>query len=221
MNDKTHWSERVKELYKVWTREGIPEYRSYMLEMITFYMSFFPEWDLLDAGCGNGLVFEYLPEEFRERYYGIDFTPEMIDYCRNKYPEYENRFRVCDIAGISINVSDRDIVITQNVLQHILIYQIALDNLLMVAQKLIMFCERTHNDESLRIGKQHKGFTVLAGRCPERWRFNEDDFLDTLRMLGKRYDYEEPEVLAHPRSTDNLLNVLAVYRMKKRGLFRD
>jgi len=215
--EKTPWSTKVELLRLMWDRPMISEYRFFMLEMIKHYLSFNPEWYVLDAGCGNGLLFKYLPEEFRRRYHGIDFTPEMIEYCKIIYPEYKDQFWICDIRNI-YNIPYSELVITQNVLQHILVYQRALENLITHTEKIIMLCERTHNDCSIRVGaaRPDKGYTVLVDRNPERWRFNENDFLDTLEYLGKIYGFNKPEVIGRPKSTDNLENVLAIYRMKKK-----
>ncbi len=41
---------------------------------------------ILDVGCGWGRVLEVLPKHWEGDYLGIDFSPELIDEARSRYP---------------------------------------------------------------------------------------------------------------------------------------
>jgi 2-polyprenyl-3-methyl-5-hydroxy-6-metoxy-1,4-benzoquinol methylase len=201
---KTSWSKKVPFLSKYWTKRGIPEYRDFMIKKITELLEKNPHWKILDAGCGTGLMFNYLPEWAKENYTGIDFTPEMIEYCKKNYPEYSDRFFSGSILESGI-IPSSDIIATQNVIQHILLYQQALKNLVEKTRNILILCERTHSEP-----------TIIFGYDPVRWRFREEDMLECLQFYGDKYGFNVPKVIAHPKSTENLENVIAIYMMVKR-----
>ena len=85
----TDWTNRAKLVNDYWTApKDIPEYRVQMLKLIVEELEMNPTATIMDCGCGTGLTFKYLPDEYKDRYYGVDFTQEMVDYCKENYPEY-------------------------------------------------------------------------------------------------------------------------------------
>jgi ubiquinone/menaquinone biosynthesis C-methylase UbiE len=58
---------------------------------------------LLDLGVGAGRTTEIL-RGFTRNYYGVDFSPEMIDQCRKRFPDLH--FLVGDARDLSVFTSD-------------------------------------------------------------------------------------------------------------------
>ena len=50
---------------------------------------------VLDVGCGDGTMAEFLP--FVRRYHGCDISPTSIDRAREKFPSDTHRFCVADL----------------------------------------------------------------------------------------------------------------------------
>lgn len=199
----THWSDRVLELRKIWLANGIPEYRNFMMELICQQLNAHHDWTLLDAGCGNGLVFQILPKKFRSRYTGVDFTPEMVQFCKKRFSSHKAQFRQCSL--LSAKLPAADLIITQNVIQHIPQFHLAMQNIVSKAKKSVLLCERSHQEP-----------TVLAGENPHRWRFNENEFASLLQQYGDAKGFGPVKVLGRPKTTEGLKNVVSVYQMGKR-----
>lgn len=193
-------------LNEFWTSpEEIPEYRQEMIKIIEAMLGD-NDQTLVDCGCGSGLLFRYLPDEIKARYNGIDFTQDMIDFCKREFPKHKKRFNQYDLTKSfeQDHVPKGDVFVTQNVIQHILLFQEALDMIFLMAQEAVVFCERTHNTN-----------TFLAGYEPAfRWRFNELDFLLILEHYANKWGYEgDVEILAHPKTTKNESDMLTIYRV--------
>lgn len=200
----TPWTGRAEELNRMWTEPGVPEYRVDMIHIITRYLFRHPEATVLDAGCGTGLLYSLLPSCMRDRYTGLDFDHDMLEYACQHYPE--GRF----IHGNILKYSDlpvADLIITQNVLQHIIPWQFAAENLICQAKKAILLCERSN-----------KVRTVAKTYSPViSWSFKEDDMLKTIRYIGKGVwgDIQGPKVLSRPRCTQGRRGVLTIYGMRR------
>jgi SAM-dependent methyltransferase len=208
MNGKTFWTNRSEELNKIWTTsdKDVPEYRKMMIQYIIKEVEERDVKQILDCGCGTGLLFNYLPEELKEIYYGCDFTKDMVDYCRDKFPEWENRFILHDIRE-PINFIMPDLIITQNVIQHILEFQIAMWNMMVYSNKSCIFCERS----------EHLKPTRIVGYSPAyRWIFNVEDFINISNWMGKKLMYRGEMVeLARPKATKGRENVLSIFRIRR------
>lgn len=175
-----------------------------MIQELTEMLAKNPDWRLFDAGCGTGLVFNYLPDWAKERYYGMDFTPEMVEYCKKTYPEFSDRFFEGSILDPDV-IPISDIITTQNVVQHILLFQQAVKNLIEKTRHVLLLCERTQTEP-----------TVIHGYDPVRWRFREQDMFEIINFYGSKYGFDLPKVIAHPKSTENLDNLLSVFKMIKK-----
>lgn len=205
---ETFWTNRSKQVHGYWTQpETIPEYRKMMIQLITEEMKIKPEYTICDCGHGTGLMYEYLPEKYHYNYNGVDFTQEMVDFCRNKYPDHKDRFNRLDLTKIKpeeYDLLDHDILITQNVIQHILLFQEALDNIFAMAKHCVILCERT---QQMHTGIAGYDFAV-------RWRFNVKDFYDILTHYGKKYGYRgDVEIMGQPLTTDGIPKAVTVYRV--------
>lgn len=198
---KTDWSSKTESLQTIWTvTPDIPEYRRSMINLISEYLWRHREWSLLDCGHGTGLIHEYLPENLKDRYYGIDLTMEMVDFCREKYEV--DKFRQGDVLYPN-EIPESNLIVTQNVIQHITLWQLALKNIIEKAKDVVIFCERTHDFGTMKVGNK-----------PTRWRFNVDDFVECMAHCGKGL-WKKPKVYSHPTSTEGLENCLTIFIMEK------
>jgi ubiquinone/menaquinone biosynthesis C-methylase UbiE len=60
-----------------------------------------PTMRMLDIGVGAGRTTQYFCDR-AAHYIGIDYSPEMIDSCQQRFPETEHRqFKVCDARDLS------------------------------------------------------------------------------------------------------------------------
>ena len=53
----------------------------------------------MDVGCANGLLLESLREwcDVEIEPHGIDFVPELVDYARERFPEWAENFSVANV----------------------------------------------------------------------------------------------------------------------------
>lgn len=64
-----------------------------------------PDIEVLDVGCGNGELFNYLSSNaFRGRYRGLDIHSGQIEEARSRFPGVA--FRVCDIFEDEVPQAD-------------------------------------------------------------------------------------------------------------------
>ena len=75
--------------------------------------------DVLELGCGVGVVTGWLAEEYSLSVVGTDVDPEQIELARQLQAETERlRFRVEDAAGLSFENGSFDLVLSQFVFHH-------------------------------------------------------------------------------------------------------
>ena len=205
----TNWTNRSEIVHGHWTEpEEIPEYRVRMIEEIIRELDKNKAHTIMDCGCGTGLLFKYLPDEYKDRYYGVDFTQEMIEFCHEHYPEHKDRFRRLDLTNPAMIDYDyfhgHAIYVSQNVIQHILLFQEALDNIFYGAESMVLLCERTHFLASCIVGYE-PAF---------RWRYNVQDFYEILQHFKEKYAYLGPvEILGHPITTNNREKAVTMFRV--------
>jgi cyclopropane fatty-acyl-phospholipid synthase-like methyltransferase len=76
--------------------------------------------DVLEIGCGIGLVSAYLANQFSMKVYGTDFDPEEIKLAQEINEEgLKLHFQVEDAANLSFKDGSFDLVLSQNVFHHI------------------------------------------------------------------------------------------------------
>jgi SAM-dependent methyltransferase len=71
---------------------------------------------ILDVGCGNGRLLDFLPESVR--YAGYDFNPHYIKSAKSKYRNRQAKFFVADIND-NENTVKADVVFVIGVLHHL------------------------------------------------------------------------------------------------------
>lgn len=89
---------------------------------------------LLDAGCGMGHLHPYLAPMVDYR--GVDISPLMIGKAEKKHPEGD--FAVGDIYVDSFTDDEYDIVLSQDVLQHIIEDEKFFEAIYKIAGKLLI-----------------------------------------------------------------------------------
>jgi len=185
------------------------EYRIKMLGFIVEEAERLGDATIVDCGCGTGILFDYLPDELKSRYVGLDFTPEMVQHCKATFKGYEDRFHRADLlkaselSSLLSGVENGTIFVTQNVIQHITLYQVAVGNIFTQSPASVLMCERTHLET-----------TRIQGYEPTRWRFNENDYHRMLEYFAAgRYTVEK---LGRPRTTKNESNMLTIFRVRRK-----
>ncbi|HEX9943584.1 MAG TPA: class I SAM-dependent methyltransferase [Thermoanaerobaculia bacterium] len=78
-----------------------------------------PELDVLEVGCGTGMIYERLVPRLvtKERYTGVDVSEEMLAIGRRKHPEA--RFLLGDGYGLQFGDGVFDVVLSFEVLGHV------------------------------------------------------------------------------------------------------
>lgn len=71
---------------------------------------------VLDAGCGNGRLFDYL-KELEVEYQGVDISPKLIDKAKSKYPEA--KFEVADILSLPFADQQFAVLLSIATLHHV------------------------------------------------------------------------------------------------------
>ena len=76
---KDFWNRTAEEMYKKWYPES--KWFNKIRKLILKY-----EGRILDAGCGQGILYDYLPE-IRNNYTGLDFSSEMLVFFKQRWPD--------------------------------------------------------------------------------------------------------------------------------------
>ena len=76
--------------------------------------------DVLELGCGIGVVSALLAQALKFNVCGTDFDPEQIELARRAYPENDRlRFKVEDATHLNLPAESFDLVVAQNVFHHV------------------------------------------------------------------------------------------------------
>jgi len=120
--------------------------------------------NILDVGCGPGADYQVL-KDCKIQYTGIDITPQVIEYCKQTFPEGD--FRVGDIFKLPFPDKSFDIVLCRDVLEHFpppwesgYNWRAALKELSRVANKFLVlnFYLGFHRENKPRVRKREDGF---------------------------------------------------------------
>lgn len=127
---------------------------------------------ILDAGCGNGLVYKGIKESgWQGKYKGIDYSHNFIDYCKKTYPEAE--WELGDINKLNEADESYDVV-------------------------LLFHCIEANNNyekpirEALRVAKEKVIVVFWKGLHPS-W---EKDKVETLKPEGYTSQYSATKFFA-------------------------
>lgn len=76
--------------------------------------------NILEIGCGIGLVCANLTEKYKWNVIGIDVDPEQIEIAKKKYIENDKlRFFIADATKLSFEDNEFEIILSFDVLHHI------------------------------------------------------------------------------------------------------
>lgn len=167
---KTLWSDRVNELDERWRHDGFKNYRKDVRDKI---VQLLPRGEkMLDVGCGTAMLYEHLPEELRENYVGVDFTPEFIEYCIEKHPEGD--WRIMDARNLIFPDNSFYLVNSTTLLQHIKGWRKAAGEFVRVSKKYVVSTCRSHLKKT----------RIVATTPVLRRRFNPEDIIDLYDQYG-------------------------------------
>ena len=166
----TPWSNRVDELDERWRRDEFKNYREDVRDKI---VQLLPKGEkILDVGCGTAMLYEHLPEESKPNYVGVDFTPEFIEFCQEKYPDGD--WRVEDAGNLSFSDNSFYLVNSTTLLQHIPEWRKAAGELARVSKKYVVSTCRTHLHET----------RIISTTPVLRRQFNPQDIIDLYSQYG-------------------------------------
>jgi ubiquinone/menaquinone biosynthesis C-methylase UbiE len=74
-----------------------------------------PGHELLDVGCGNGRLLDFLSGI---TYTGIDLSPTLIQIAQERYPEWSSQFQVADMHALPFSDASFDRVVAISSLYH-------------------------------------------------------------------------------------------------------
>jgi SAM-dependent methyltransferase len=111
---KNFWNATTKEMYDRWKTQD-PWVNLYVIPKLKKYFSE-SNYSLMDAGCGQGILYDKLPENIKKCYFGIDFSPAMIDFFRSNHPEV--KITIADIIDTGLCDNFTDITVCLNTLMY-------------------------------------------------------------------------------------------------------
>lgn len=145
--------------------------------------------NLIDYGCGNGLLLEYLSKEKLLKYLGLDISLDSISYAKNRYKFKKINFELIQ-QGKSINLgkpNSVDVIILIGVLQYMT--QKEIKNFLNHAKKvlksdgkIIISCAVDH--------VLYRIFNIYRLFLPNNF-INKKIFLDLVRKSNMKVTYQQ------------------------------
>lgn len=82
--------------------------------------------NVLDIGCGTGVITASVKERLRTKMTGIDISPEMIEYCKSKYKGMNINFFEGNILDLNFPDRQFDLVLTVSLIEWISDYEKAI-----------------------------------------------------------------------------------------------
>ena len=105
-----------------------------------------PFSNLLDVGCGKGLNINYFQEVYPDSWYaGVDIHPEDIREGKEIYRD-DPKVALVEASAENLPFDDNsfDLVLTDGVMMYVQGYETAARELMRVAKKAVILCERDH-----------------------------------------------------------------------------
>jgi len=124
------WDNWNKESLYTFLRNGVEGYDNISRQWLKENLS----GKVLDCGCGAGVDYEQIKDVCD--YTGMDFTPKMLELCRENFPD--GNFVEGNIEKIPFEDKSFDIVFCRHVLEHLSHYEKAIDEMRRVGKKVIV-----------------------------------------------------------------------------------
>lgn len=154
--------------------------------------SFFDENDsVLDVGCGPGCNLGHARDIMgwdNFTYKGVDISPKFIEACKRLFPD--GSFEVQDAENLREPDDSFDVVILQDVLEHLPGYRKAIAEAVRVARKRVVIClwtplyDREDNIEDKGDGGYHS-------------YYNKEKFMEFISQFGTVTTDEQHENRNH------------------------
>lgn len=142
-------------------------------KMIFKYLE--PHQSVLDVGCGNGINLGHaLQMGFMIDYMGVDSSKMFIKSCKKRFPDWKGKFVVGDANNLLFLDKSFDVVILQDVLEHLEYYDKAINEALRIAKKRVIIClwRQLHDSPDFL---QPKGLDINEANTYNRQSF--EDFI--------------------------------------------
>ncbi|MBI5411851.1 class I SAM-dependent methyltransferase [Candidatus Peregrinibacteria bacterium] len=108
--------EKVKESYDS-IAKGFDQTRRILWKEFALFLPYLKKgMTVLDAGCGNGRLFEYLQKRGIE-YLGVDQCEELIEIAKKRYPE--TKFQVQKLQELNVSAETFDAIFCIAALHHL------------------------------------------------------------------------------------------------------
>ncbi len=126
--------------------------------------------DCVDVGCAQSYLLEAIAEKYGVRAHGCDILEEIVVENRKKFPHIE--FSVLDIENDKWPYKQFDLVICSEVLEHIIEWRNALENLATMSKRYLLI--------SVPGGKLRKTDTIVG----HYRHYQGDELVTALREQG-------------------------------------
>lgn len=168
---RNFWDRTVEEMYRGWYSKS--KWFNELKKIILKY-----EGKVLDAGCGQGILYDYIPE-IRSNYTGLDSSSNMLTFFKKRYP---NVYLIeGDIRSMKYLDNSFEMVICLNTLMYFdEDLKIALKELFRITEKILII--------SVPITK---GKTVIINN--DYVQFNKKEFEEKIEEL-KPKEYSSKSV---------------------------
>jgi cyclopropane fatty-acyl-phospholipid synthase-like methyltransferase len=115
MNTVARWRSYWQDKSFAGFRYESPEhYQQCAAELRVLFQQETPQ-TVLEIGCGNGALYEYLGFHRCQRYLGVDFSPSMLNVFHEHYPQVS---LVCQDGSMFRDGDKYDLIFSNGVLQH-------------------------------------------------------------------------------------------------------
>jgi cyclopropane fatty-acyl-phospholipid synthase-like methyltransferase len=108
---KKYWQDKSDPLHRANTAD---HYKRYAAELRVLFNHLTPR-SVLELGCGNGDLYEYLRFDKADLYKGVDFSPSMIDSFKKAHPGVD--LECCDASSYS-DGKKYDLIFSNGVIQY-------------------------------------------------------------------------------------------------------
>ena len=164
------WNEKPEQFHKLW-KDAAP----WMKDVGKMLEKNHANKSLFDAGCGNGILYEYITT-LRNEYFGMDLTMNSINFFRERFPGVKIMYG--DIIDTEMPSNSSDIVCCFSVLQYIDKEDIdkVLANLFRIAKEYV-YLQIPISEETTEIDRE--GLHI---------EYNQTEFEEKIKKLGEIID---------------------------------